>query len=104
MNEKLRAAWEAAFARPGELVPVGRAVVCDVCSADWTERPESGGFLFGSYAYCPDCAAKGLETIKKYREERYISARCGGEESFADFARRMRGPEAGIRVTAWPRN
>ena len=51
MNKALEAAWDRAFAKPGEDVPVGRAVVCDVCSGDWTERRESGGFLFSSYAY-----------------------------------------------------
>jgi hypothetical protein len=101
MNKALDEAWEKAFANPGELVPVGRAVVCDVCSDDWTDRPESGGFLFGSYGYCPKCAVEGLEEIKKYREERFIRAFCGEGESFADFIRRMRGPDAGIRVTKW---
>jgi hypothetical protein len=91
-------AWKAAWDHPGEEVPVGRAVVCDVCSKDWTDRPEPGGFLFGSYAYCPECAVQGLRTIKAYKEEYRIVAMCG-EESFADFVRRMRGPDAYIRVT-----
>jgi hypothetical protein len=91
-------AWADAFDRPGEAIPVGRNVVCDICDQDWTDRPESGGFLFISKAYCPDCAVEGLRTIKKYREERYIRALCG-DESFADFVRRMRGPDAFIRVT-----
>lgn len=91
-------AWKAAWDHPGEEVPVGRAVVCDVCCKDWTDRPEPGGFLFGSYAYCPECAVQGLRTIKAYKEEYRIVAMCG-EESFADFVRRMRGPDAYIRVT-----
>lgn len=99
MNPKLQAKWDEAFARPGEKVLVGRDVVCDVCSEDWTDELESGGFLFGSYGYCPDCAPRGLETIKKYNEERYIRARCEEGESFADFIRRMRGPDAYIRVS-----
>lgn len=103
MNKALEAAWDRAFAEPGEFQPVGRAVVCDVCSGDWTDRPESGGFLFSSYAYCPDCAAEGLKTIRKYNEERYILARCPAGESYADFVRRLRGPKAGIRVTLWPK-
>lgn len=103
MNKELDEAWNAAFEKPGELIPVGRAVICDVCSEDWTERKESGGFLFGSYAYCPDCAPRGLKDIKKYKEERYIHAFCPAGESYADFVRRMRGPDAGIKVTVWPK-
>ena len=60
--------------------------------------PEPGGFLFGSYAYCPDCAVQGPRTIKAYKEEYRIVGMCG-EESFADFVRRMRGPDAYISVT-----
>jgi hypothetical protein len=98
MRDELKAAWDGAFDHPGEKFPVGRAVVCDICDKDWTDDPRSGGFLFVSKAYCPDCAVEGLRTIKKYKEERYIVAICGGE-SFADFVRRMRGPDAFIRVT-----
>jgi hypothetical protein len=90
--------WKAAFETPGEKIPVGRTVLCDVCDKDWTDRPEPGGFLFGSYAYCPDCAVQGLRDIRKHREEHRIVALCGSE-SFADFVRRMRGPDAFIRVT-----
>jgi hypothetical protein len=97
-KKKLDEAWKDAFDHPGEKFPIGRAVVCDICDGDWTDRPEPGGFLFTSKAYCPDCAVEGLRTIKKYKEERYIVAMCG-QESFADFVRRMRGPDAFIRVT-----
>lgn len=48
----LKKEWDAAFKHPGEAIPVGRNVVCDICDADWTDRPESGGFLFVSKAYC----------------------------------------------------
>lgn len=99
MNDELQKAWDAAWANPGEAFPIGRSVICDVCSEDWTDRPESGGFLFGSYAYCPSCAPKGLESIKGFGEERYIRARCHFPEPFADFIRRLRGPNAFIRVT-----
>lgn len=91
--------WDKAFAQPGEKIPVGRAVVCDICDQDWTDRPESGGYLFCSYGYCPDCADKGLNSIKRYNEERYIRAFCEPGVSFADFIRRLRGPDAFIRVT-----
>lgn len=91
--------WDKAFKEPGTKVPVGRHVVCDVCSEDWTERPESGGFLFGSYSYCPSCAIDGLRKIKGFSEEDFIIGFCPPEESFADWVRRMRGPDSYIRVT-----
>jgi hypothetical protein len=90
--------WDQAFQNPGEKVELGRDVVCDICAQDWTDRPESGGFLFGSYAYCPDCAVKGFKDIRKHKEDHRIRGFCGSE-SFADFVRRMRGPNAGIKVT-----
>lgn len=99
MRDELQKAWDAAWANPGEAQPIGRAVVCDVCSKDWTDDPTPGGFLFGSYGYCPDCAGKGLASIKRFNEERYIKAFCEPLESFGDFVRRMRGADAFIRVT-----
>jgi hypothetical protein len=101
MKDELKDAWEKAWENPGAFFPIGRHVICDVCGGDWTDRKESGGFLFGSYAYCPGCAPRGLESIKKYSEERYIKAFCPEGESYADFVRRMRGPNAGIKVTIW---
>jgi hypothetical protein len=98
MSDDISKAWKQAFAHPGEKAPVGRAVVCDICDEDWTERKEPGGFLFGSYAYCPNCAVEGLRAIKRTREEGRIVATCGPDESFADFVRRMRGKDAYITV------
>ena len=43
MKDEMKQAWDAAFEHPGEAIPVGRNVVCDICDADWTDRPESGG-------------------------------------------------------------
>ena len=99
MKKEMQEAWDKAFAQPGEAIPVGRAVVCDDCDADWTDRPESGGFVFESKGICPDCAPKWRKLIKRYNEERYIRAFCEPGESFADFIRNWRGPDAFIRVT-----
>ena len=98
MKPSLVEKWNRAFEQPATKVEVGRDVVCDLCGQDWTERPESGGFLFLSASYCPDCAVEGEKTIERFDEQRYIVARCGAE-SFADFIRRERGPDAGITVT-----
>jgi hypothetical protein len=95
MEEK----WEKAFHSPGEKVSLGLDVVCDICSKDWTDSEQSGGFLFGSYAICPDCAEEQWRKIKQYGEERYLKGFCPENMSFADFVCEMRGPDAGITVT-----
>jgi hypothetical protein len=91
--------WAAAFDHPGEKFLVGRDVVCDLCDEDWTDRPEPGGFLFVSKAVCPDCAPKFMADVARYKEQKHIRGTCPVDESFADFVRRMRGPDAYIRVT-----
>ena len=58
----------------------------------------SGGFLFGCYAYCPDCQDKGLKTIARDKEEWRIRGYCPQGKSFADWVRGRRGPDAVIRV------
>lgn len=73
------------------ILDVGNLVVCDVCGDDCTDSSESGGFIFGSYAYCPKCAVKGMQSIKKYNEERMIRAVCPTHSSFPDFVRAYRG-------------
>lgn len=98
MREDLKALWDKA-GETGEPQALGRIVVCDVCSVDYTDDPASGGFLFGSYAYCPPCAVKAWPAIEKYAEQHFIKARCPDGQSFADFVRALRGPDAQIRVT-----
>ncbi len=66
-----------------EIQDAGAVVVCDACCDDWTHRTESGGFLFLSYAYCPDCAKSSIEQIRRYGEEKYIRAWCPTGKSFA---------------------
>ena len=106
MNEDLKKKWDESE-RTGKPVPVGDLVVCDVCDADYTERRDSGGFIFGSYAYCPACAARHEPMIKSYNEEHMITARCPAPKltergveivSFADFVRGYRGPDATVYV------
>jgi|GEM_PF-1971124 len=97
MNPDLKAKWDEA-ARTGNAIPVGDVVVCDVCNADYTESQATGGFIFGSYAYCPRCARSHLEKIREYGEEHLIRARAEPGEAFADFVRRYRGPHAFIRI------
>ena len=68
----------------------GNTVVCDWCSEDWTDRSESGGFLFQSKATCPTCAPGMMKKIKSYGEEHFIRGECPDGVSFADWVRGMR--------------
>ena len=69
MNEDLKRAWDAAYENPGEAIPVGDIVVCDDCSVDYTNRLESGGFIFQSKAICPACAPRWRRLIALYGEQ-----------------------------------
>lgn len=62
-------------------------VICDVCGKRWTDSDVSGGFLFGSYGYCPDCAEEGLKNIEKYNEQHLIKGFCPPEMSHANWIR-----------------
>jgi len=65
----------------------GNIVLCDMCNADYTESGEPGGFLFSSYAVCPQCTDKVEADAKEYGEEKHIKARCPSDMSFADWVR-----------------
>jgi hypothetical protein len=81
-----------------ETKDVGETVVCDVCSEDWTNRTESGGFLFGTYAYCPDCAKKRISGIINGGEARHIRAYCPKGMSFKDWVILLRGGDNTIKT------
>lgn len=100
---ELRKLWDTAEKEPGTKQRVGRIVVCDQCDEDFTDKPDSGGFMFVLNAYCPQCAARSIDSIRKYNEEHFIRARCVEGQSFADFVRAYRGPDAFIRYTKVPR-
>ena len=72
---------------------MGNQVICDQCNQDYTNSVKCGGFIFGSHAYCPDCAARSLENIKAYGEEKYIKAYCPDDMSFKDFVITYRGDD-----------
>lgn len=80
---------------------LGRVVKCDVCNEEWTDRTESGGFLFTSYAYCPDCAKSRYERILEYNEQHLIKAWCPPGQSFADWCRSLRQGNNNITVYKW---
>jgi hypothetical protein len=78
---------------------IGNKVVCDSCGDDWTDRVESGGFLFGSYAYCPECASRSLPNIKAYGEMGYIKEYCPSGVSYKDWVLSLRNGNNTIKVT-----
>ncbi len=69
---------------------IGDHVYCDMCSKDFTNSDEHGGFIFGSKGVCPECAPGFMKTIKKHNEEHFIRATCRPDESFKDFILRIR--------------
>jgi len=80
---------------------MGRTVLCDICNEDWTDRPESGGFIFESKAYCPDCARESLPSIIAYNEQHFIRASCPAGLAFPDFVRQYRGGDGQIIVSSF---
>lgn len=101
MSKDLNDLWEQADLT-GLPIPVGDNVVCDICNEDFTTRTDPGGFVFGSYAYCPFCAREKLPAIRSYEEEHRIKEWAKPGEAFADFVRRYRGPDSSIKVTRLP--
>lgn len=67
-------------------------VICDWCDEDWSDRADSGGFLFGSKAVCPTCVPRMMKGIEKHHEHHYIRGTCPDGMSFADWVRELRGP------------
>ncbi len=98
MNNKLEDKWNEAE-KTGKPISIGNTVICDICDKDYTDLSDSGGFIFTSSAYCPDCADKGLKTIKSYNEEQFIKATCPENVSFADFVNQYRGNGNYIQIS-----
>lgn len=94
--------WDRAIANPGVEIPLGDTVICDLRDTDYTDSQESGGFLMQSNAVCPKCTPKWLQLLKDFHEEYLIVARCPAGQSFADFVRSHRPPNAAITVTRIP--
>lgn len=72
------------------IVDCGDCVVCDICSKDFTDSKEQGGFLFMSKGICPDCAPRLEQNAIKYNEQEYIRDRARPGETFRDFVLRVR--------------
>lgn len=81
-----------------EEVDFGNVVICDQCNDDYTDSKESGGFIFGSHAYCPKCAVEALPRIKGYGEEKYIKCFCPPKMSFHDFIMTYRNGNNSMKI------
>lgn len=82
-----------------EVRDIGSRVWCDDCGEEYTDRPDEGGLLFESKAYCPKCAAENLPTIKSYHEEHFIRAWCPKGMSFAAWCLSLRNGNNTIKIT-----
>jgi hypothetical protein len=84
-----------------EVIDIGETVICDKCNGDWSERTESGGFLFLSSAYCPDCEKDALKSIESYGEQKHIKGYCPEGVSFKDWVLTLRGGDNTIKIQTW---
>lgn len=82
---------------------IGNIVLCDICNTNYTEKPDTGGFIFNGNAYCPVCAVRGMENIKRYSEESYIDAVCPEGKSFYQFVLDYRGGDNTVAVYSAPK-
>jgi len=99
-RDRIRAECLAALETGEGVIDIGRMVLCDICDADLTDDPRSGGYIFAGSGYGPCCAAKSLETIRRFDEESHITARCPAGVSFADWIRDLRGGNSTIVVAS----
>ena len=81
-----------------EVIDIGEDVMCDICSDDYTNSDENGGFLFGSKAVCPKCAPRIMEGIEKYNEQSHIKGYCPKDMSFRAWCLELRGGNNTIRI------
>lgn len=82
-----------------EIIEIGDTVFCDVCDKDYTNNDSAtGGFIFGSKAYCPKCAEEKLPAIKGYGEEHYIKVYCPEGMSFKEFVLKIRNGNNQIKI------
>lgn len=83
-----------------QVIDIGDSVICDQCSKDWTKDTSNakGGFLFGSYGVCPDCAPKMLKSIQGYGETNHIKDYQTNDETFKGACLRWRGGNNTIKI------
>ena len=81
-----------------EVHDLGNSVECDGCGTDYTHSDKQGGVLFGSQAYCPECAPHVEQKAIHYGEQKYIRGRCPEGMAFREWVLILRGGDNTIRV------
>lgn len=99
MDDKMTKFWQEAEDNPGKPIDIGDNVCCDLCSANYTNSEEKGGFLFQSKGVCPKCAPKFKASIIEYGEEEFVRAIAEDGETFKAFILRIRDGDNTIRIT-----
>ena len=69
----------------------GRTVVCEACGADWTDRPDTGGFMYDDHPVGPCCARRLGDRARGTGNPDRIWGRCPPGRSFASWIRELRG-------------
>lgn len=69
---------------------LGDKVLCDLCNKDYSNKQQTGGFLFNRSAVCPECAPKFIEIIDQHNERSMITAKPLPGEPFCQFVLRIR--------------
>lgn len=75
------------------IIHVGPFVACDVCNEDFTNRTDTGGVLWGSYAVCPDCVKDDAFKVAKR-----IKATCPPGMQFRHWVISLRKGDNSIRI------
>jgi hypothetical protein len=84
-----------------ETFDIGDSVLCDGCNKEFRGNPASGGLLFGSKAYCPECAPDMDAKIARFEEQRYINGRCPPNQSFHSWVMGLRAGNNTITMTVY---
>ena len=78
-----------------QIIDIGDTVLCDICNDDYTNSDALGGILVGSYAVCPECAAKFADS----EDEPIIP--CPAGMRFRDWVMQLRGGRNTIEITTF---
>lgn len=82
-------------------IDIGDSVCCDGCNKEWRGIETTGGFLFGSYAYCPDCVPRMMRIIREVNEEHLIREHCPEGMSYHAWVMRLRDGNNTITVSTY---
>lgn len=87
-----------------DVFDIGRHVQCDWCDTVYSQEDgtvldtRTGGFLFGSKATGPCCAAQIEEGARRHGETEFITERCPADMPFHAWVYQLRDGDNEIRV------